>query len=129
MKRPDGVIVIALWFLLIGILTGLGALVLLVIPLPAILFNTAGMDRWLSLGGIGIAIMFTSLPSLLSLITGVGLIMLKEWGRWLAIGLALFMLLVVPFGTLAGILIIWYLLQDNVKVAFEHAAATLPTKV
>ena len=125
MKRPDGVLVIALWFLLVGVLCGLGALTLLVIPVPAVLFTSSGIDRLWAMWGLGIAVVFTSTPAVLSLATGIGLLALKEWGRWLAIALALFMLLAIPFGTLAGILIIWYLLQENVKVAFDNPTTAI----
>jgi hypothetical protein len=125
MKRPDGVIVIALWYLLVAFGMGIAALTLLVIPIPAVWFNTEGIDRMWAMWGLGIGLVLVAAPSILALITGIGLLKLQGWARWLALGLALLMLFAFPIGTLAGMFTIWYLLQDSVKAAFTpHAPMT-----
>jgi uncharacterized Tic20 family protein len=47
---------------------------------------------------------------------------MKGWARWLAIVLAALGLLAFPVGTVIGALIIWYLLKDEVRQAFEADA-------
>ncbi len=59
---------------------------------------------------------------MLSVITGWGLLGLKGWARWLSIVMAALSLLAFPIGTIIGVLIIWYLLKDEVRQAFEAAA-------
>jgi len=46
---------------------------------------------------------------------------MKGWARWLAFILAIFSLFLFPIGTVIGALIIWYLLKDDVREAFEAA--------
>ncbi len=57
----------------------------------------------------------------------VGLLRLREWGRWLAIVLAILGLILFPVHTIVGALIIWYLLSDEAKHAFGVAALPEPT--
>jgi hypothetical protein len=124
MKRPDGVVLIALWYFLIGTVLTLGALTILVLPMAALWFERTGMDRMVGMWGLGIGFMFTASGAVLSFLTGWGLLRLKEWARWLAMGLALFKLLLFPLGTVAGVLILAYLLQAGVKAVFEQNAMT-----
>lgn len=46
-----------------------------------------------------------------------------RWGRLLALALAVFNLLLVPFGTIFGGYTLWLLLQDRSREAFETPAA------
>lgn len=124
MKRPDGVILIALWYFLIGVILAVGALTLLVLPMATVWFTQSGFDRLAGMWALGIGFTFTASGAVLSLITGWGLLKLKEWARWLAMGLALFKLFLFPLGTVAGVLILIYLLQANVKAAFEQNVVT-----
>jgi uncharacterized Tic20 family protein len=55
-------------------------------------------------------------------IAGWGLLGMKGWARWLAIALAALSPLAFPVATVIGALIIWYLLRDEVRQAFEAAA-------
>lgn len=125
MKRPDGVILIALWYFLIGVIMAMGALTLLVLPMAAVWFTQSGFDRVAGMWALGIGFTFTATGAVLSFLTGWGLLKLKEWARWLAMGLALFKLFLFPFGTVAGVLILVYLLQPSVKAAFDQNAMTV----
>ena len=49
---------------------------------------------------------------------GWALLKMQEWGRWLAIALAVLSLPGFPVGTAIGGLSLWYLLQPEVKDAF-----------
>jgi hypothetical protein len=57
--------------------------------------------------------------SILNLVVGYGLWILKPWARIGAIALAIVSLIFMPIGTIAGGLILWYLLKPEVAVAFE----------
>ena len=64
---------------------------------------------------------------------GVGLLRLRQWARWLAIGLVAPVLILIPFqlspspgAIIVATLIIWYLLTDKAKQAFR-APAPEPT--
>ena len=58
----------------------------------------------------------------------VGVLRLREWGRWLAMVLALVGLIFIPIGTIVGVLIIRYLLSDEAKHAFGVAAEGVQRK-
>jgi hypothetical protein len=101
--------------------------VCLVFSLPLLVGAAAASDG--SPDG-GVATMITGLVALLiggvfgliglaNLVVGWGLWQRKEWARVAAMGLAIVRLLNVPFGTIIGVLIIWYLLQDGVRAEFD----------
>ncbi len=56
--------------------------------------------------------------ALANLITGWGLLQRRPWARIAAMVLAVFRLPNIPFGTAAGILIIWYLLTPEAQAQF-----------
>ena len=62
-------------------------------------------------------------------LAGWGLLQLRSWARWLAFILAIFSLFAFPIGTIIGALIIWYLLKDDVRDAFEIAEGNIPAEV
>ena len=66
-------------------------------------------------------VIFILLSGLLSVIAGWGLLRMKQWARWLSFILAIFSLFAFPIGTVIGALIIWYLLKEDVREAFEAA--------
>ncbi len=120
MRRPDGVTVIAIWHFIQGVLSLMGACVILAIPIPAVLLNVddaAGLF-W-AMFGLGIGLVVTGGLGVFSLIIGWGLLELKEWARWIAIVLAVLSLPAFPIGTIIGGIIIWYLLQDEAREAFQ----------
>ncbi len=57
----------------------------------------------------------------------VGVLRLREWGRWLAMVIAIMGLIIIPVHTIVGVLIIRYLLSDEAKHAFGVAALPEPT--
>ncbi len=54
-------------------------------------------------------------------VVGWGLWMRREWARLAAIVLAFLRLINIPFGTVIGGLIIWYLLQEHGRAEFLPA--------
>ena len=74
----------------------------------------------------GVGVIF-GVVGVLDIAAVVGLLRLREWGRWLAIVLAILGLILIPVHTIVGALIIWYLLSDEAKHAFGVAALPEPT--
>jgi hypothetical protein len=123
MRRPDGVTLIAIYHIIIGLPFLIGACAILGVPISGALAGTDRVGLFWSTFGLGIGFLFTAGGGLLSILTGWGLIGLKGWARWIAIVLAVLALPLFPVGTLIGGLILWYLFQENVRVLFEGQAA------
>ena len=126
--RPDKVTVIAVWFS-INAAISLFLVAVLLFVFPAIVEREIADDPERGMlifarffggflfGGFGV----------LNIAVVVGLLRLREWGRWLAIALAILGLILIPVHTIVGALIIWYLLSDEAKHAFGVAALPEPT--
>lgn len=122
MKRPDGVTIIAIYHFLsgaLGLIGGCAILVFAVLPVVLNVEDPAGLF-W-ALFGLGIGFLVAAGSGIVSLIVGWGLLQLQNWARWVAIVLAVLGLCAFPIGTIIGALIIWYLLQDEARQAFEGA--------
>jgi hypothetical protein len=52
---------------------------------------------------------------------GIGLLMRKQWGRTLSIIYGAISLLSIPFGTIIGALILFYMFRPKTKEYFETA--------
>ena len=116
MKRPDGVTVLSIYHFVVG-----AALVLCICSVLALLMavfldrspNIAVPAILLALIAVGLFICLAA-----HIATGWGLLKMQEWGRWLAIALAVLSLPGFPVGTAVGGLSLWYLLQPEVKDVF-----------
>ncbi len=118
--RPDKVTLIAVWFgINAAILLVLVAVLLFVFP-GLVLPDTADdPDRGpLVMIGRGFGYLLFGGFGVLDIAAVVGLLRLREWGRWLAMILAVLGLILIPIHTIVGALIIWYLLSDEAKHAF-----------
>lgn len=126
MKRPDGVTIIAVYEFLSAIPSVLGICGYLGFALLGTFSGPEGSigiaEVTVGLFALGIPVLLIGVGGVLAVITGWGLLGLKGWARWLAIVLAALSLLAFPIGTIIGVLIIWYLLKDEVRQAFEAAA-------
>ena len=130
MKRPDLLVLIAVWMFLsaFGILIGI-ALV------SSVFFFTypwmwwdgmmGGWNMWGMSGmggfaiiGLSIALLVMVAYFILALMGGIGLLKAKEWGRILSIVHAALSLFSVPVGTVIGILILIYLTKTEVQEYF-----------
>ena len=127
--RPDKVTVIAVWFS-INAAISLFLVAALLFVFPAIVERDIADDP-----ERGIRMIFARFFGgflfggfcVLDIAAVVGLLRLREWGRWLAIVLAVLGLILIPVHTIVGALIIWYLLSDEAKHAFGVAALPEPT--
>ncbi len=132
---PGRVKLISAWFILVaGIFGILGARAILILAFPAVL---PGSDPWMAQFGISFGssvdvdlayeAFFYFGVSVLHTAAAVGLLRLRGWARWLAIGIAAMGLMYLidrslqpsPVVFMFGVLIIWYLLTNKAKQAFR----------
>ena len=131
MKRPDLLVLIAVWMFLsaFGILIGIAAVsCMFFFTSPWMwwgpeMWNGWGMWDMPQMGGIalvalGIALLVMVAYFVLALMGGIGLLKGREWGRILSIVHAALSLFSVPVGTVIGILILIYLTKTEVQEYF-----------
>jgi hypothetical protein len=116
--RPDGVVLVAVWFIINAVMALLGIAALAIFALPAVVRDTSGSDQYFAVAGLSFGLLLIVVFGALDIAAAVGLLRLDEWARWLAIALAAMGLLLFPIGTVVGAFIIWYLLNDEAKQAF-----------
>ena len=112
MKRPDLLILIAIWMFIssVGGIIGMSAIAVFAFPYT-----------WDPGGIFGLSIAEATLACYvgLSIAGGIGLLMRQGWGRILAIVNAVLSLFAVPIGTVIGALILVYLFRPEVREYFE----------
>ena len=117
--RPDGVVLAAAWFVVAAVLALLGVAAILAFGYPAVLDETTtGAARRLAISGVSFGLVVVAAFGAANVVGAMGLLGLRSWGRVWAITLAAVSLLLFPVGTVAGGLIIGYLLTDKAKDAF-----------
>lgn len=117
MKRPDLVILIAVWefMTVFGALIGISAIAIFAFPEIA---QEWGTELAGGVFGLSIAIIVLLCYIFIALVGGIGVLIGKEWGRVFTIVHSALSLLWIPFGTIIGILIIIYLGKPDVKEYF-----------
>lgn len=120
MRRPDELILIAVWEFItaIGALIGISAIILFAFPEIS---HLHGISEIGANFGLGIAVFFLFISVCLAVTAGIGLLSGKEWGRVLSIAYATISLLRIPFGTIIGILVLVYLVKPEVREYFESS--------
>jgi len=120
MKRPDELILIAVWEFItaVGALIGMSAIFIFAFPEVR---HLHGVDNVCAVFGLSIAVIFLFFTASLAVVAGIGLLAGKEWGRVMSIAYATFSLLRIPFGTIIGILVIVYLVKPQIREYFESA--------
>lgn len=74
----------------------------------------------------GIAFFVIAIPSVPSIIAGVGLLKFREWARVLSMVVAVLHLLNIPLGTALGIYGIWVLSQDEAQALLKAKSGGMP---
>jgi len=118
-RKPDGVMLIAIYHFLCAIPAVIVSLALLLIIITITL--SSGSDvaaRTVGIIIMSIFFLFSILAGALSLITGFGLLKMQNWARWLAIAQAMLSLLNFPIGTIISGTIILYLFAETTQAAF-----------
>jgi hypothetical protein len=117
MKRPDLLILVAVWQFItaFGALIGITAISVFAFP-DAV--GRWGMPDVGAIFGLSIAILLLLCYMGAAVAGGIGLFMGKEWGRITSIAHAAITVIWVPIGTVIGILTIVYLVKSDVKEYF-----------
>lgn len=150
--RPSGVVLIAIYHFLSALFLVLLAISLVVGgSVLALMFGGAGRES--AIAGLGLGLLvgvvgaaFFLFYAAIAAVAGYGIWALREWGRILSIVLAVISLLFsfpgllmmglhlhLFFGTYRlfriaiSILIIWYLMQPQIKVLFQRRAPVVPS--
>jgi hypothetical protein len=124
MKRPDLIILIAIWEFISAFLSlvAIAAIVVFVFPQTPFGYNARiGM-----LFGLTLAILILAGYCGLSIAAGIGLLRWKEWGRITAIVHAALSCFSIPFGTVIGVLSLIYLTKANVRDYFTPVTSMPP---
>jgi hypothetical protein len=122
-KRPDGITLLAILHFCSGGIGIVASMILLLIGMmPLLVMRAVPALAMLILFFIGAVVV--GAVSILALFTGVGLLRMHNWARWVTIILAILSLPAFPLGTVVGGLIIWYMLQDSIAALFENGAHT-----
>jgi len=117
MKRPDLLILIAIWRFIAAFGLAVGIIAISVFAFPeAVRYADIG-----GLFGLSIAIIVLLALTGLSVAAGIGLLKGKSWGRILGIINAVLDLFNIPIGTVIGVLTLIYLLRAEVREYFEAA--------
>lgn len=117
--KPDGVVLIAIYHFICALPMVIVSLALLLIIITIAL--SSGSDvagRTVGIIILSIFLLFSILAGALSLITGIGLLKMQNWARWLAIAQAMLSLLNFPIGTIISGVIILYLFAETTQAAF-----------
>ncbi len=126
MKRPDGVTIIAIWYFVEAFFLLVGLCSLLALPLSGV-FGDIGdpIGEFWAYFGVTCGVLWLLISGVALVLSGWGLLAMKQWARWLAFILAIFSLFAFPIGTVIGAVIIWYLLKQDVREAFEMAESAV----
>jgi len=134
MKRPDLLVLIAVWMFLsaFGILVGIAAISSMFFFAYPWMWWDGMMGGWNMWGapnisvivilGLSIAVLVMVAYFIIALMGGIGLLRGREWGRVLSIVHAALSLFWVPIGTVIGVLILVYLTGSEVKEYFAASS-------
>ncbi|UCG82673.1 MAG: hypothetical protein JSW38_10870 [Dehalococcoidia bacterium] len=114
MQRSDILMLIAVWEMITAMGALIGIIAIAVFAFPDT--NDVGGYFGLSIATIVLLSYFC-----LAMGGGIGLLMRKQWGRTLSIIYGAISLLYIPFGTIIGALILFYLFRSKTKEYFEAA--------
>jgi hypothetical protein len=120
MKRPDLLIVIAIWEFLSALGSLIGVVAILIFAFPGI-SPYAGPPDPGTIFGLGIAILFLLGGAGIAVAGGIGLILGQEWGRILTMVHSVLSLFAIPCGTVIGILVLIYLMKPETREYFERS--------
>ena len=114
MKRPDLLLLIAIWEFIgaFGVAVGIAAIAVFAIP------SVSGELG--AIFGLSIAIFVLLCYLLLALAGGIGLLKGYEWGRIISIVHSVLSLFWIPFGTVIGVLALIYLFRSDVREYFNQ---------
>jgi len=117
--RPDVVTVIGILELILAAPFMIGALTILLIPVPAVLMSTSDpVGLTAAIFGLALGILVCAAMGVLFVVAGIGMLRVKSWARILTIVLAILITPGFPVGTILGIAALVYLFRDDVRELF-----------
>ena len=119
MKRPDLVILIAVWHFINAFGALIGIIAMGAFAFPSVVRFAAVPGTASALAGMSIGALCLLAFLGVAVAGGIGLLLGKEWGRILSIVHAALNLFFIPIGTVLGILALIYLLKADVRDYFE----------
>jgi len=117
MKRPDLLVLVAIWEFLTALGAFIGICAVSIFAFPSVDMMWGG-PRVGALFGLSVAILVLLCYIGIAVAGGIGLLTRKDWGRILSIVQAALSLLWIPIGTVIGILILIYLTGSEVRAYF-----------
>ena len=119
MKRPDLLILVAIWEFLVAFccLIGIAAIATFALP-DAVGWRWDRVDTG-AVFGLSIGMLVLLCGAGLSIAGGIGLLRGNNWGRIISIVVGVFSLFWFPVGTAIGILMIIYLARNETREYFE----------
>ncbi len=121
MKKPDLLILVIVWNLLSAFFALMGLLSVAIIVFPDATVSMWGTALPGFIFGIGIIVLILLSYIIISIIAAIGIIKNRDWGRIMGIVQAALSIFAAPVGTVAGILILVYLLRPDVEGYFKSA--------
>ena len=119
MKRPDLLLLVAIWAFFSAFLYFAGIVPIAVFAFPETLGFGYGPASVSGSIALGFAIFVLLCCAGLSLAGGIGIVMAKSWGRIISIVVAILSCFWFPVGTVIGVLVIIYLTRSEVREYFE----------
>ena len=119
MKRPDLLLLVAIWAFFSAFLYLIGIAAIAIFAFPEALGFRYGPANVGTIFGLSIGIFVLLCCSGLSLAGGIGILKAKSWGRIISIVNAVLNLLNIPIGTIIGVLVLIYLAKAEVREYFE----------
>ncbi|UCH42456.1 MAG: hypothetical protein JSW16_06485 [Dehalococcoidales bacterium] len=117
MKKPDLLVLVAVWEFISAFLALIGISAIAVFAIPDVC-RMWGPALTGGAFGLGIAIFALVCYLCLAVAGGIGLLGGREWGRVLSIAHSAISVFFFPFGTVIGILAIVYLTRADVRDYF-----------
>jgi len=118
MKRPDLVLLVAVWHFINAFLAFIGIVAIAAFAFPSIIWYS-GPGTATAVAGLSIAVLCILAFLGIAVAGGVGLLLGKEWGRILGLVHAALNLFSIPVGTVLGILVLVYLIRPDVRDYFQ----------
>ena len=122
MKRPDLLVLVAIWEFFSAFLYLIGIAAIATFALPEALGYGWGWADTGSVFGLSIGMLFLLCGAGLCIAGGIGVLKAKNWGRIISIVVAVLSLFWFPVGTAIGILVIIYLAKNETREYFEGPA-------
>lgn len=122
MKRPDLLILIAVWQFLSAFIALIGVCIIAAFVFPDAVGPLWGQALTGVIFGLSISILVLLAFIGIAIAGGVGLLKGQEWGRVLSIVHAALSLFTFPIGTIIGVLAIVYLTKTEVTEYFKFCS-------